>query len=153
MENLFNRLTIKAARAERVKIIRKNLLETYHVYLALKEIDTIDQLLDICRALEEVGIIKTHDQKGSGTRNVFSLEPDLLQLPTRKFQKRNDSSDRSRMSAELRCYKCKQLGHIKRNCQVGSFNVENRNKRGPRCFGCGKEGVIKPNCSKCSKNL
>lgn len=44
-------------KTEKLKTIRKNLLEEYHIHLTLKDITTIDQLLEISQVLEQAGIV------------------------------------------------------------------------------------------------
>lgn len=153
MENLFDRLIIKATKAEKLKIVRKNLLQEYHIHLALKEIESMEQLAETCRILEEAGIIRENVHNSTaGRRNISSLEPDLAHLPTQNWYRSEESSQRVKAVSELRCFQCKQLGHVKRNCRMSQRRVETQNRRTPTCFGCGKEGVIKPNCPNCSKN-
>lgn len=154
MENLFSRLITKATNSEKLKVIKKNLLEEYHVHLALREITTVDQLTDTCRTLESAGIIKVASySENSSRRNTSSLEPDLNHLPTRNLQDRHTANKTSRVDVnELRCFKCKQIGHLKRDCRVNTQRSVTSNRRSPSCFGCGKQGVIKPNCPNCSKN-
>lgn len=153
MENLFSRLIVKATQAERLKIIRKNLMEEYHVHLALKEVTSVDQLAEICRVLEDAGIIKDQAYRSpNARRKVFSLEADLAHLPTRESHQRADSTRKVKAVSELRCFQCHQAGHVRRNCQANRRRVDRPNRKGPTCFGCGQAGVIKPNCPNCSKN-
>lgn len=149
MENLFSRLIVKATKAEKLKVIRKNLLAEYHVHLALREIESVEQLADVCRALEDAGIIreKPHHSNISG-RNISSLEPDLAYLPT---MGRRDKGVSPRQVKAI-CYQCKRPGHVKRDCRANVQRSGEQNRRGPICFGCGRAGVIKPNCPNCSKN-
>lgn len=149
MDNLFERLTVKAKNDEKLKTIKKNLLEEYHIHLVLKDIKSVDQLLEICRALADAGIIKSHNQRSCMHKNISSLEPALSHLPTCSSRSGNFSIN-SRVANTLRCYKCGQVGHFKRNCKT-ALQKETK-KKNPRCFGCGKEGVIKPNCPNCTKN-
>lgn len=160
MENLFDRLVTKATNSEKLKIIKKNLLEEYHVHLALRNIVSVDEIVDVCRSLEAAGIIKSEARNfNSSRRNNSTLETNLAYLPTQSTSKKNFSKYNSKHSSnrnevkevlELRCYKCKQLGHVKKNCT--QKKDDHQNKKVLRCFGCGKEGVIRPNCT-CSKNF
>lgn len=160
MENLFDRLITKAMNSEKLKIIKKNLLDEYHVHLALRNIVSIDELADICRSLEQAGIIRLESRSfNPSRRNNSTVETDLAYLPTYCTNKRESKNYGSKYHSnqnevkevsELRCFKCKQLGHVKRNCTQNKLDGS-RNKKVPRCFGCGKEGVIRPNCT-CSKN-
>ncbi|KAJ8930816.1 hypothetical protein NQ314_016348 [Rhamnusium bicolor] len=116
--------------------------------------------VNICRSLEEAGIIRQESQHThSARRNRSTPETDLAYLPAHLNNRKrfnnysnNNPSNRNevREVSELRCFKCKKLGHIKRNCT--QYNPDNSSGRKvPTCYGCGREGVIRPNCS-CSKN-
>lgn len=145
MENLYSRLIKSVPATERLEVIRENLLPDYHMHLALQNITSIDKLTEVCRSLEDANIMKKKNSSQFSRRHVAAMEPDL------EFNSRPSTSrqavrygNQSGKIDEVRCFQCKQLGHIKRNCK--------QRKKNPHCYGCGREGIIRPNCEKCSKN-
>lgn len=151
MENLYSRLVKRVPSEEKLETIRENLLPDYHMHLALQNIISVEQLEEICRNLEEANLLKTK-RNSPYKRHVAAMEPDL-ECVSRPSSSRHyteqpggDITNKNRVKKvdELRCFGCKKLGHVKRECP--------RVKKTPRCYGCGKEGVIRPNCDRCTKN-
>lgn len=171
MENLFNCLSDPPPEAERLKIIKKNLLPSYQKHLALQTINNLTDLCNICRALEEAELIQSKFVPPP-RRNVCTLEPglsyegDIRDQPstssdnfccshnnnfTQKCSNQNYPRNRRTNNAikqvsEISCFGCNQPGHIIKNSR--------RQNREPVCHGCGSRGVIRPNCRNCNaKNV
>lgn len=75
-----------------------------------------------------------------GKSTYFSGE---FRRSTVNTSRENNPKDGVRMNlvSEIHCWKCKGVGHVKRDCK--------KVQRVPTCFGCGKKGVIRPNCPNC----
>lgn len=143
MKNLFSRLTHNPSEEQMLRILRKNILPAYQVHIALKDVDTVDELGKLCKKLEDVNS-NLQRSRPQLKQNIASLEPDLAcAVQVNDYCK--SKHIRSKHVAELKCWSCNQTGHIKRDCTKQSKNKI-------YCHGCGKPGVIKPNC-RCSKNM
>ena len=148
MQGLFKRLVESPSGDEQLKVIKKNLLPWYHPHLALQDINDVSELADICRTLESANSAKKKYQPPP-RRDVALLEPDLAYDSGTSMSSALHRADRSRNKnevASLKCYGCREEGHIRRNCP------KFRNTKRPVCTGCGEVGVIRPNCKNCSKN-
>ncbi|KAJ8977810.1 hypothetical protein NQ317_000067 [Molorchus minor] len=167
MENLFDCLSEKPTEKQKLRILKTRVLPQYRSHIALQEINSITNLIETCRLLEDSEVSKTAYQPPS-RKNVSMLESGLT-YPT-PFSEASGSGDGNRRSArpenqsgtsgtiprplhrtgtrqpaEVRCWKCKTTGHMQRDCP-------DNQKRIPTCYGCGRRNVIRPNCPSCSKN-
>lgn len=83
MEDLFLRLPCVPSEAERVKIIRNNLLPRYVNALALHTFDFVEDLKESCRALEQAGARLQERREGSSqgfpNQNAFRPRRDFPQ--------------------------------------------------------------------------
>lgn len=172
MENLFDCLSILPSEAERLKIIRNNLLPSYQKHLALRDIGDIAKLSEVCRALEEAENIERKFVPPP-RRNISALEPGLVYdysippVPSTSNSSCERCACRSNSStiftnhggcrdskvvnsrvprqvAGIRCFRCNERGHTAQVCKNKSTTM-------PICYGCGNKGVIRPNCPNCSK--
>lgn len=150
MVGLFNRLSKKPEEKVIVNRIRRNLLPYFISQLALREINSVDELSDLCQKLEEAQMWTDKYRPPPGNSSKL-LEPDLSFSKNFSDFRNADTSGHlsySRFSRNLsavnsssiRCWNCDQLGHIFNNC---------RNRRSLFCFGCGEKNVWKHNCPRC----
>lgn len=146
MQSLFNRLTNPPDELTRVNKIRRNLLPYYISSLALKKPQTIDELTDLCKLLEE-SQTWSERYKHPPSKSFGLLEPDLScassSLNSNVPRGISKNSNIATVSA-MKCWNCDRVGHSYSNC---------RKPRTIFCYGCGKKNVTKPACAGCrSKN-
>lgn len=72
MQILFSRLSNPPAEHTKIKHIRKNLLPEYITQLALADLNTVDDLVKLCRKIEEADYLKNKNSHSSS--KVNSLE-------------------------------------------------------------------------------
>lgn len=139
MTGLFDRMPTPVAESLRMQVLRRNILPFFQERLALTEISTPLELIELCRRIEETR--ESVDRFKPPNLSSLSLEPDLAYA---------GSSRRSRPSlAEVQvqepvCWRCRTPGHVVKDCPT--------KKNDFRCFGCGREGFVKSNCPSCNKN-
>ncbi|XP_050498225.1 uncharacterized protein LOC126879214 [Diabrotica virgifera virgifera] len=137
--SLCKRLEVPLSESHIVRIIKKNLLPSYHSSLALTDIPSIGDLTEKCKRLEEV--------------LSWSSEP-VSSVPSRSNGRNNESSYSGRpnysrsgnvstFNSRITCWNCRQPGH-------GYFDCSE--PRGLFCYGCGSQGVRKFECEFCSGN-
>lgn len=156
MENLFNKLgSSKPTELTRVKLIRRNLLPYLQTQLALYNIETIPQLISLCRAVEETSV-RTQKYVPPPTNYRQLLEPELAyHKPTGSItygpqiseiqvvnSERHEQIPRENEVGEVRtnCWNCGRTGHKFRKC---------KEKKRTFCFRCGNSGVIASSCPRC----
>jgi hypothetical protein len=156
MINYFNRLTQATDEPSKLKYIMKNLQPYYANHLALQTVHDIDELIVLCRRLEETRMQNANFRKAPDA--IAPLDPDLVYKPPTlkrtihsvaqppKSSQRNDSrEDRPRRSfAPMICWNCRKTGHSFRFCK------ETRNKF---CFICGTVDEEYATCTKCNSRL
>lgn len=148
MECLYKKLSILPEEKIRVDQIRRNLLPFYINQLALTEINTIEELSNYCKRLEE-SRSWSERYRNPPSKRFGLLEPDLSTFPSTSTYNNNNNNNMSNTSAlqnfkSLTCWNCDRVGHSYSVCRL------------PRklfCYGCGRKGVVKAKCQSCSKNL
>lgn len=165
MENIFECLSEKPSEERKLRTLMSRVLPRYQSHLALQDVSTVSQLVQICRALEESEKAKKCF-KPPPRRQNFTLEPGLGYNPSSDAMSRGTSKREinkgnflgsnhptssgshptgfGQISA-LHCRQCDGVGHLKRDSW--------KKPKGPNCYNCGKRNVIKPNCPNCSKNV
>lgn len=140
MIGLFNRLTNVVDEKSRVAKIRRNLLPFFVSALALHSPNTVDELTELCKRVEESRVWSDRYRPPS-SQNCL-LEPDLacLYVSSNTSSKRKSSVDVSVISSSL-CWNCSRTGHIFTKC---------RSPKSIFCYGCGAKNTTKPNCSSCN---
>lgn len=169
METLFSRLSITPSVSTKIKQIRCNLLDKYWQPLALTEVETISQLLEYCRTIDE----EEARRKNARLRAKFdcvSLESNLAYVETssaasssaintknyvdnkqRTSFNNNNARPSSNITAgvankgttNLTCWNCKGFGHTFPSCP---------SKLRKFCFKCGNPNHTSNTCVNCSKN-
>lgn len=76
MTNLFNRCSASINEAIKLKILRKNILPFYQTQLGLIDISTVDELIELCKRIEDSRINVLSFVPPSLDKH--SVEPDLL---------------------------------------------------------------------------
>lgn len=140
MRGLFKKLSSVPVEADQLKFIRRNLCPYFANHLALQKIASVDELLDLCRNLEEVKL-SVDKYRPPPSRKHDLLEPELAYLSNQDLAApMSVVSELSRTT----CWNCRQCGHVYSNCT---------NSRRKFCFGCGFPNVTKVTCPKCTKNV
>jgi hypothetical protein len=130
MINLFNRLPVRPSEAERLNILRRNLLPYFIHGIGLIDIETVSQLMATCKKLEVTKSLATASRAANPKASL--LEPDLA----------DDTSVRPKpvrkSVAAVSCWNCQHTGHVFAQCSEP--------RRRTFCFRCGKPDVTKNSC-------
>jgi hypothetical protein len=130
MINLFNRLPVQPSEAERLNILRRNLLPYFIHGIGLIDIETVSQLMATCKKLEVTKSLATASRAANPKASL--LEPDLA----------DDTSVRPKpvrkSVAAVSCWNCQHTGHVFAQCSEP--------RRRTFCFRCGKPDVTKNSC-------
>lgn len=127
LESMFYRLTKTPTEKEIVDIVRGNLLPSYVRALVLQDINSISDLVRLCKRIEDTLSLNVNSSRQA--EKVCTV---------------SDSFASCSVSANVMCWNCYQPGH--------KYNTCDRYKT-LFCFGCGLKDTVKSRCPKCSKNL
>lgn len=153
METLFNRLNRIPAEVTKVKYIRHNLLPNYVNQLALVDINTMTELSNICKKLEDASFFKNKLQEGKSRKSL--LEPELSYIDNEVLaiseqkpsfngpKQRNKSNFSPTLNSKVVCWNCKQPNHRYDSCTA---------KKTKFCFKCGMQNHTVATCPNCTKN-
>lgn len=159
MENLFRKLDAPPKEHLKLSMIRRNLLPHFQTQLALHHVQSIDELIHLCKAIEETELrVQKFIPPPSSSRHL--LEPELaykrpvshqaaaVSLVNSNNTQRSGVSESqppsSSSSFPTRCWNCGKSTHKFRAC------TEPRRKF---CFKCGLEQVTVESCPHCRKNF
>lgn len=170
VDNLFSRLSRVPHETTRVKYIKQNLLPEYYTQLALQDIDTVSQLQDLAKKLEDSNLHLLNDKSSNQKR--FSEHKDSasgfcysskLESSHNKYSNRSNKNkkpprqsmlcdntpcssntvSKSSPGSSIVCWNCRQPNHIFQHCVL---------KRKTFCFRCGSPNFKTKDCPNCSKN-
>lgn len=141
MINLFARLPHAPSEDEKLAVLRRNIAPYFIHHSGLTEIQTVDELVTMCKRLESNKYLADNFQPPVVSRRSL-LEPDLA-CPTKTHTRMcsTETSESNHTTAPL-CWNCRKLGHFYRECRLP------RNKF---CYSCGCVNQTKATCPKCSK--
>ncbi|CAG9840665.1 unnamed protein product [Diabrotica balteata] len=122
-----------------VRIIKRNLLPSYHSSLALTDIPSIADLTEKCKKLEEV--LSWSSDSGSRAPIHQNFRNNYSSYSGRPNYSR--SGNVSSFNSKLTCWNCRQSGHGYYECSEPRIRF---------CYGCGRQGVRKFECQFCSGN-
>lgn len=159
MENLFARVPGVVKEAEKLKVLRRNIDPYFIDRLALQKIDTIHELLEVCRQLEQGKFMVDRFQRPITTKKTQPLEPDLAyytskchistvettNTTSREIGKSSQVEQRTIVQGKPRkseCWNCKKIGHGFRSCREPPSRF---------CFKCGFADVYIATCPRCNQ--
>lgn len=179
LEALFQRLSRPPAEISKVKHIRRNILPEFINRLALIDINTVSELSELCRKLEESDYMRekskpkdevaSFEQAGS-SQNRFS-NSNNRQNQNNNFN--NNFKNSSRHFSNRSNFKNKNQSNNKNSSSAEAEKKDNKSKtsivcwncrlanhtyldcRAPKkvfCFKCGEANAKMSTCPKCSKN-
>lgn len=144
MTALFERMPITVSDSLRLQVLRKNIIPFYQERLALIEVKTPFELIELCRKLESTRIsVECFKPPQS---DALGLEPDLAYVDSTKptgNSTRGVIREIEVRNTEQLCWRCKKEGHLARGCTASV---------GLQCYSCGLPGYTIRNCPKCSSN-
>lgn len=156
MENMFRRLPTLPSESMRLQILRRNLLPYLQSRLSLQSVTTVDELLRMCRSIEETeSRLQNFAPPPTNYRSL--LEPDLayrkpvsrVSAVERDEKSLSDLSENipevnavqsEKSSRDVCCWNCREVGHRFSGCSK---------PRRKFCFRCGADNVISRDCRKC----
>lgn len=139
MTSLFDRMPTHVSDSLRMQVLRRNILPFFQERLALTEIRSPFELIELCRKIEEIR--ESVDNFKPPNLSSLSLEPDLAYKGSPRQSRPTVNEIQIR---EQTCWRCKTPGHFAKDCP--------KRKHDFRCFGCGKEGFTKNSCPNCNPN-
>ncbi|XP_072390902.1 uncharacterized protein [Diabrotica undecimpunctata] len=137
--SLCKRLETPLSEPHIVRIIKKNLLPSYHSSLALTDIPLIVDLTEKCKKLEEV-LSWTSDSVSRAPIRQNFRNPDSSYSGRPNYSR---SDNVSAFNSKITCWNCRQSGHGYYECSEPRIRF---------CYGCGRQGVRKFECQFCSRN-
>lgn len=140
MDGMFSLLKPSLSETEKLRILRRNILPFYQTQLGLFDVENVDRLLELCRKLEVTRLGVDSFVPPSCSKSKSVVEPYYAYSGLKSGQKSSLNS----LSDNVRCWKCKEKGHLSAGCNKPRVN---------RCFGCGKEGFVKSSCPDCRSKL
>ncbi|CAK1593997.1 unnamed protein product [Parnassius mnemosyne] len=168
MSGMFSRLSKKLSETEQLEIILRNIRPCYSVFVALKDIDSIDFLLATCQNYEKFldrdkqfkepnvqqsPLISEFNYKHSTSSSVDSPNSSNNSRPSPllinkftssyKYPSRqvNSLSQTKAPQESSFCVRCRKQGHSLNTCTQPRFVI---------CFKCGLKGFKTADCPTCS---
>ena len=138
MVNMFNRLVCPVSDPLKLKILQKNISPFYQSQLGLVKIQSIQQLVELGRQLEERK--EAIENFAPPPRSKKLLEPDLAYIYSTSS---TASSSHEVDVAEISCWNCKGIGHRAAECRAPKSKY---------CFKCGQANYTVRTCPKCSRD-
>ena len=140
MSNLFSRLSQVPDKKDQLKLIRKNVLPSYVTALALQKIDTADELISLCRQIEEA------NQANERRPKAASIPVQLAELsaPSTSRNTSEPSPIPNAIATSKVCWNCNKQGHLYSQCP--------EKRRAIFCYRCGLGGHTVSDCPACKKN-
>lgn len=137
MTTLFDRMPTPVTSSLRMQVLRKNILPFFQERLALTEIQTPLELIELCRKIEETRVSVNNFKPPS--LSTLTYEPDLNYSGNFRRPKGVVSEIDA---SHILCWRCRAPGHMAKDCP--------KKKHEFRCFGCGREGFTTKTCPVCN---
>jgi hypothetical protein len=165
MENLFKRLSRPPHETTKVNCIRKNLLPEYISHLALTDIDTVANLVKLCKKLEEANYLKNKSMRPKVSevctscqtcRQVDTLQPEDRPSTSKtmsstssfnrsKFQNKSNSNNFNKNSSVK-----KERSYVRNQTKDSEIESTRENIAGTNeilCWNCNLPNHSFRNCS------
>ena len=136
---MFNRLNRTIPDQDKLEILLHNVRPEYIKELAMRDINSIEELQTIGRKLE---LAWTMSNTASSSTD---RQPKQVGSVDKSKSKYNSNSNR------MFCSSCKMNNHNTTDCYKNKNKSRNFNNKLIKCFGCGKPNVTKPNCPNCNR--
>lgn len=161
IENLFTRLSRTPCEATKVKILKQNLLPEYISQLALSVIDSVQDLVNLVKRLEEANYLKNKNRNLSNRQTMQTCEiyrnnnhnnnanfnneqrTNTPNFSSRVFERNVSAQHPTASNYAMKCWNCNKIGHLYSSCRL---------KKNKFCFRCGAANVTVKTCSRCKKN-
>lgn len=141
MTGYFKRLSTPISEKEKLKIILRNISPFYQNHLALVEVNSIGNLRELCRRLEDRK--QAVENFIPPNRKNSTLEPDLAYVTVKNADvDAVVSTSNLNEGANVICYRCRKPGHKAIGCATTG---------GKFCFRCRKEGYTIKTCPNCCR--
>lgn len=145
MENLFSRLSTPVPELQRLHTIRRNLTPYLLEHLGTKDIESIDELMRVCKRLEE-NRFRAARNANSQLRADKPVEPAYAYRPSVTYNHSQCPRSKETNAAvflNLSCWNCNQKGHLFRQCTQTLKRF---------CRRCGYSNVTSFNCPRCTSS-
>lgn len=136
MKTAFKRFTCDVPESAKLRILMNNISPFYQSQLGLAEINSMEELLELGRRLEERKA--AIEAFAPPPRNKKFLEPDLAYI----YSEPSTSTANCDVVSEFTCWNCGKSGHSANRC------TEAKTKH---CFKCGFKNHTVRTCPTCSK--
>jgi len=166
LDTLFCRLSRPPADVSKVKYIRQNLLPEFSSHLGLQDINSVNELVALCRKLEDnlnlrsrpstsqnISTLTSNDNhlKNNNSQNVYdtrSKHTNSKNNSKPNFYRKNnkpsssDNSKNKKQESLFICWNCDQANHHFSDCKL---------KRKIFCYKCGNKNFKFSSCPKCKQ--
>lgn len=160
MNLLFQKVYPPLDQAYQLYIIKRNMLPQYSFQLSTVIINSVDQLVALCRQMDEARLLDQRRRQGPVAGNL--MEPSRFPMPVRETRRvsliENQQNNREYNSTGMNrnrgeinrntqegnrrqrntCWNCDQVGHRHYDCRNGNRRLF--------CWFCGRRNVTVQNC-------
>jgi hypothetical protein len=137
MQNMFNRLPTRLSEQQKLAILLRNIQPDLQRAVCRDHFNAVAELVEVLRVIERTNVNCENFQEPSQGRSV--VEPDLaFRSKEINAMSRNPNVQGIRMTPAMRCWNCRNTGHVFRECPA--------EKQRLFCYKCGKFGSTVKKC-------
>lgn len=156
MLNMFSHLRNEIPEAQKISIIKRNMLPYLADRLALTTIESLNHLSALCRKVESIHSSRNIGNFEYPTQNVTQKPKprqfnnyELNEMPNLNNlaavnNNQNNNGRQHPQNGDPRCWNCHNEGHDYTNCHLKRLRVF--------CYKCGELGQASPTCLRCHPN-
>lgn len=144
MEALFRRLSRPAAEFSKIKYIRNNLQPEYKKRLALHDINSLSELSELCRKLEEADILDLGSHRSRDRSETSLIDSDLAYISDSRSH--SESTSASKKYSAGKSEKKKSKAHTN-DVQAIASTTEHNNAHLPSTSSSNFSSVVCWNCN------